>query len=47
MHRSIIAKFKTDGLQVISRMRKDIRNSTRLELSDFTHILSGFLGGKD
>lgn len=42
-----IEKFKIDALKTVARMRNDIKDSTRLELSDFTHIFSGLLGRKD
>jgi hypothetical protein len=35
-------QIKTDALQIVARMRDDIKRSTRFELSDFTHMFSGF-----
>lgn len=35
-------KLKIEALGVIGRMREDIKTSTRFELKDFLHILSGF-----
>jgi hypothetical protein len=34
--------IKTQGIQIANHMREDIKNSTRLDWSDITHILSGF-----
>ncbi|MBI1889321.1 MAG: hypothetical protein HYS18_01605 [Burkholderiales bacterium] len=42
-----IEQFKTEALLAVARMRNDIKRSTRLELSDFSHILSGLFGRKD
>lgn len=42
-----IERFKTEALLAVSRMRNDIKRSTRLELADFSHILSGLFGRKD
>lgn len=36
-----IEELKTEGIGLITRMREDIKGSTRLETSDFTHALSG------
>lgn len=33
--------IKRQGMQMVSRMREDIKNSTRLEWSDFVHIVGG------
>lgn len=35
-------QLKIDALVLVARMREDIRNSTRIELGDITHIFSGF-----
>jgi len=40
-------KIKVEAFKLITRMRADIKSSTRLELSDFTHIFSGFFNAKD
>jgi len=40
-------EIKAEALVLFSRMREDIKSSTRLELEDFTHILSGFRRDKD
>lgn len=42
-----IEAFKVEALAAIGRMRNDIKRSTRFELSDFTHSVSGLLGRKD
>jgi hypothetical protein len=34
--------FKIDALQLIERMRDDIKQSTRLELDDYLYVFSGF-----
>ncbi|HEX9665360.1 MAG TPA: hypothetical protein VGA95_02270 [Thermodesulfobacteriota bacterium] len=34
--------IKKDAISIVSRMREDIKESTRLELRDFAHIASGF-----
>lgn len=34
--------IKSDALDIVARMREDIKKSTRFELSDFSHMLSGF-----
>ncbi|MGD2137468.1 MAG: hypothetical protein PVF08_04365 [Gammaproteobacteria bacterium] len=39
-------EIKADTLILISRMRDDIKSSTRLELQDFTYILSGLWRGR-
>jgi hypothetical protein len=39
----IMEEFKKEALSVISRMRDDIKASTRFEWHDFVHIASGFL----
>lgn len=35
-------EIKVNAIEVISRMREDIKNSTRLEWQDFVHIFYGF-----
>ncbi len=39
-------QIKTDAIVVISRMREDIRSSTRFEWQDFVHIFCGLFGSK-
>jgi uncharacterized membrane-anchored protein YhcB (DUF1043 family) len=34
--------IKKDAISIVSRMRENIKESTRLELRDFAHIASGF-----
>jgi hypothetical protein len=34
-----IETFKVEAFAAVARMRKDIKRSTRFELSDFTHLL--------
>jgi hypothetical protein len=34
-----IENFKVEAFAAVARMRKDIKRSTRFELSDFTHLL--------
>jgi len=38
--------IKIEALALIERMRADIKSSTRLELSDFSHIFTGFFRDK-
>ncbi len=38
--------IKTQGIQIANYMREDIKNSTRLDCSDLTHILGGFKKNK-
>lgn len=33
--------IKSDGIQIVARMREDIKRSTRLELDDFLYIFGG------
>jgi hypothetical protein len=35
--------IRNDAMNVVSRMREDIRRSTRLEWSDLSHILGGLI----
>lgn len=35
-------KIKNEAIAVISRMREDIKGSTRFEWQDFAHMISGF-----
>ncbi len=39
---SPMERFKADAISVVSRMREDLKASTRLELQDISHMLSGF-----
>ena len=39
-----IEKFKKEAMLAVAEMRNDVRRSTRLELSDLSHILSGLVG---
>lgn len=34
-----IESFKVEAFEAVARMRKDIKRSTRFELTDFTHLL--------
>ncbi|MDD5451700.1 MAG: hypothetical protein PHT49_07390 [Desulfovibrionales bacterium] len=34
--------IKRDALEIVARMREDIKKSARFEFSDFSHMLSGF-----
>jgi hypothetical protein len=38
----VMETIKTDAIEIISRMREDIKCSTRFEWQDFVHIFSGF-----
>lgn len=38
-----IEQFKRDAMLLISRMREDVKGSTRFEWRDFAHIASGFV----
>jgi len=38
----VMEEIKNDTMEVISRMREDIKCSTRFEWQDFVHILYGF-----
>ncbi len=38
----IMEEFKKEALAIISRMRDDVKASTRFEWQDFMHIASGF-----
>lgn len=38
----MMEEIKRDAITLISRMREDIKASTRFEWQDFIHILSGF-----
>ena len=35
-------QIKVDGLDIVTRMRDDIKRSTRFERSDLSHMFSGF-----
>lgn len=37
---SKIEEFKAEGISLINRMKKDIHDSTKLNLADFSHIFS-------
>lgn len=37
-----IERIKADGIQIVVRMREDIKRSTRLELDDYLYIFGGF-----
>lgn len=37
----VVEQFKTEAMSLISEMRRDVMNSTRLEWKDLKHIFSG------
>ena len=38
----LMEEIKVEALEIVGRMREDIKQSTIFELSDFYHICSGF-----
>jgi hypothetical protein len=40
-------EIKKEAIAIIARMREDIKNCTRFELSDFIHIFSGLKNKKE